>query len=131
MFTWIIDYFYLIVVAILFLISPLIILLIKRKMDKKMNRFMLLFWSFIFFSMSTTILLLLKDFHIEIIKNICFEYSTMNYKMDNIPQGCYDFKINKYMGVGWPVTAMFWIFFEFIYLGIIYVLWKLKDTIRV
>lgn len=130
MFTWIIDYFYIIVVVILFFVSPIVILLLKRRISKSMNRFIFLFWSFVFFSISVVAILILKNFHIDIIKNICFEYPTMDYKIGDIPQGCYDFEINKYMGIGWPITAIFWIIIEFIYLVIIYILWAVKDKIE-
>lgn len=130
MFTWIIDYFYTIAIVTLFLISPILIFIIRKRVSKNTNKFTILLWSFISFSVGVIILLLVKEFHISMIQSICFEYPTMNYKTEDIPQGCYDFKMNKYMGVGWTVSAIFWIFIELLYLGIVYMFWSIKKRIQ-
>lgn len=121
MYTWVIDYVYPFLIVLLFLFSPAIVYFLEKRFYRKKSIFRILSLSFLFFFLGVVALLSLRHFHIHMIENICFEYPLFNYKTD-IPQGCYDFKVSKYQGVGWPVTAMFWLVFEFIYLLVIYIL---------
>jgi len=79
--------------------------------------------SFLLFTLLTIILLWARAYHINTIFKICFDYTGYQYKTGILPQGCYDFKPDKYMGVGWPITAIFLIVYNFIYHIILYFIW--------
>lgn len=123
MYTWIIDYGYLTVITILFFVSPIAMYFVDIKVFKYTNKLRVIIFAFIFFSVFVVSLLALKSFHIHFIQNICFDYPVIAYKNSNIPDGCYNFDTNKYMGIGWTLKAIYWIFLEFIYLIFIYVAW--------
>jgi hypothetical protein len=121
MFTWIPEYLYISLIIIIFFVSPIIVWTLLKKRKKSTNIIKMIFLSLIFFILIATVIFLLKQKHIDIVQDICFEFPTNQYKIsDKIPQGCYDFDITKYMGVGWPVSLFFWSILELIYSSFIF-----------
>ena len=53
-----------------------------------------------------------------------------NEEEKTIPQGCYLFNRDKYMGVGWPLKAMFLVAYNFIYHIIISIIWNIVDFFK-
>ena len=123
MYTWFIDYFYIGSVAVITAFSLIPVWLVDKKVFKNESKLRVVVLTFIFTCLMIIGLLWLKYFHIDVIRSICFDWPLYVYKEDPIPKGCFIFDNSKYMGVGWPLTAMFWIAFDFVYLIVIYALW--------
>jgi len=129
MYIWILNYGYMICIVGFFFLSPFLSFKIDKNLFKDKNIYRIFGINMVLFSIIVIILLYLKSKHLYAIANICFDYPIIAYK-DNIPQECYTFNMEKYHGVGWTLTAILWIFFEFIYLGIIYISWIIKKKIQ-
>ena len=126
MYTWIIDYVYMIVIIAFFLLLPFYSDRINKYLFKNKNIYSAFVINMFIFSIMIVGLLYLREFHIDTILNICFDMPVIMYK-DNIPQGCYGFDMSKYQGVGWLVTAMFWIVLEVLYFLVIIFIKKLRS----
>ena len=119
MYTWILDYVYNGLITLMFILTPLLTYYINGKAivsNKKLKNFLLSLMIFLIFSV---LIFLIKDFHIKTIEKICFDYPVLVYK-NNIPQGCYDFDISKYQGVGWTLKIAIWGVLDFFYLLFVY-----------
>jgi len=125
MYTWTLD-LYIQIIKILFVILPFIIFFINKQKIKKLKNYQVIIASFTLFVILTLSLLMIREYQIDKICDICLdEITRYNYKDTVIPQGCYSFDINKYMGVGWPLTAIFLIVYNFVYHIGIYFIWQL------
>lgn len=127
MFTWFIDYVYAGLIIFIIVFSPFFIWLMLRKNLEFFIKAKVVFVALIFSFLMNILLLFLKDFHIDVIRNICFDWPLIEYKSKDIPSACYDFDNNKYMGIGWPLAAIFYTVVGFIYMLMIYILWVFAD----
>ncbi len=130
MYTWVIDYVYTFIILLWILSSPLIAYFIDKKIFKNIAKFRIIVISFISSLIIIVLLLILKQYHIDTILNICYDMPIIVFKNDDIPLDCYNFQPQKYMGVGWPITAFFLLILTFIYLIFIYIIWKTYERIK-
>ena len=129
MYTWTLD-LYIWTIKIIFVIFPFLIIFINKQKKININKFKVILISFVLFIILTVLLLLTREYHINTIRDICFNSLGYNYKVTPIPEGCHLFNRDKYMGVGWPLTAIFLIAYNFIYHIILYFIWNIFDFFK-
>ena len=84
--------------------------------------------AFIISNIIVTMILALRGMHITYLQDVCINLP--NIEGYEAPEGCYKFNSIKYLGIGWPVSAMFGTFFNFLYLVFVYTLWVVYDYMR-
>ena len=129
MYIWLLD-LYIIVLKIFFVLSPFLTIFIYKRKYKIIKKYKSIFLSFIFFSMFTIVLLFLQNIHINHIEDMCFDYTGYNLKITDVPSDCYLFDKSKFMGVGWPLKAMFIISYGLMYHILILIVWSIFDYVN-
>jgi len=129
MYTWTLD-LYMWLIIFVFFVLPFFIFFLYRRKTKDIKKYKVILISFVLFIIFTLLLLVLREYHINTIFDICFDYTGYAYKEKTIPQGCYLFNRDKYMGVGWPLKAMFLVAYNFIYHIIISIIWNIVDFFK-
>jgi len=124
MYTWTLD-LYIWIIKIAFVLLPFFIFFLYKLKTKNVKKYYVLIISFVLFIILTLVLLIFREYHINTIRDICFNSLGYNYKTTSIPEECYLFNRDKYMGVGWPFTAIFLIIYNFIYHIILYFIWHI------
>ena len=126
MYSWFIDYAYSFVIIPAFFLSPFYTFWLDTKFFNKRNKFREFVISFVISNIAIVLVLALRGTHVGYLNEICVNLPALKQGY-TAPQGCYKFDTNKYMGVGWPVSAMFGTFFNFLYLIFVYTLWIVYD----
>ena len=129
MYTWLLN-LYIWVIEVVFVVSPFFIFYLHKRNNKSINKYRIIIISFFVFVIFMLLVLMLREYHLNIIKNVCFDYTGYEYKSANIPSGCHMFDRDKYMGVGWIFTAVFLTAYNFIYHVILYFVWYIVKKFK-